>query len=103
MKDLKTYRAPMDLLKERVVLVTGAGQGIGRTAALTFAAHGATVILHGRNVKKLERVYDEIEASGGVQPAIFPLDLEKAGDNDFASRSGRRVHLANNNNQRDWL
>jgi NAD(P)-dependent dehydrogenase (short-subunit alcohol dehydrogenase family) len=87
MKDLKTYRAPMDLLKERVVLVTGAGQGIGRTAALTFAAHGATVILHGRNVKKLERVYDEIEASGGVQPAIFPLDLEKAGDNEFAALS----------------
>jgi NAD(P)-dependent dehydrogenase (short-subunit alcohol dehydrogenase family) len=85
MNALKTYRAPMDLLKERVVLVTGAGQGIGRTAALTFAAHGATVILHGRNVKKLERVYDEIEASGGVQPAICPLDLEKAGDNDFAS------------------
>lgn len=77
----------MDLLKERVVLVTGAGQGIGRTAALTFAAHGATVILHGRNVKKLERVYDEIEASGGVQPAIFPLDLEKAGDNEFAALS----------------
>jgi NAD(P)-dependent dehydrogenase (short-subunit alcohol dehydrogenase family) len=87
MKDLKTYRAPMDLLKERVVLVTGAGQGIGRTAALTFAAHGATVILHGRNVKKLERVYDEIEASGGVQPAIFPLDLEKAGENEFAALS----------------
>lgn len=77
----------MDLLKERVVLVTGAGQGIGRTAALTFAAHGATVILHGRNVKKLERVYDEIEASGGVQPAIFPLDLEKAGENEFAALS----------------
>jgi NAD(P)-dependent dehydrogenase (short-subunit alcohol dehydrogenase family) len=85
MDDLKNYRAPRDLLKNRVILVTGAGQGIGRTAALTFADHGATVILHGRNVKKLEKVYDEIEARGSAQPAIFPLDLEKAGDSEFAA------------------
>lgn len=83
MNNFKNYRASPDLLKDRVILVTGAGQGIGRIAALTYAAHGATVILHGRRVEKLERVYDEIEAGGGVQPAIFPLDLEKAGDKDF--------------------
>src|SRR5689334_3072725 len=85
MDELKNYRAPRDLLKNRVILVTGAGQGIGRTAALTFADHGATVILHGRNVKKLEKVYDEIEARRSAQPAIFPLDLEKAGDSEFAA------------------
>ncbi|ARO86310.1 YciK family oxidoreductase [Nitrosospira lacus] len=83
MNNFKNYRASPDLLKDRVILVTGAGQGIGRIAALTYAAHGATVILHGRRVEKLERVYDEIEAGGGVQPSIFPLDLEKAGDKDF--------------------
>ena len=83
MKDLKNYKAPSDLLKNRVILVTGAGQGIGRTAALTYATYGATVILHGRDIKKLESVYDEIEATGGAQPAIFPLDFEKAEDKDF--------------------
>lgn len=82
---MKNYHAPQDLLKDKVILVTGAGQGIGRVAALTYAAHGATVILLGRSVEKLEAVYDEIDAAGHPQAAIFPLDLEKADDAEFAS------------------
>ncbi|WP_299316709.1 YciK family oxidoreductase [uncultured Halomonas sp.] len=77
------YQAPGDLLKERIILVTGAGDGIGRTAALTFARHGATVILLGRTIAKLEKVYDEIEAAGGPQPAIFPLNFEGAVLKDY--------------------
>ena len=72
-----------DALRNRVVLVTGAGQGIGRTAAIFFARHGATVVLHGRNVTKLESVYDAIVAAGDAQPAIVPLDLAQASDRDF--------------------
>jgi NAD(P)-dependent dehydrogenase (short-subunit alcohol dehydrogenase family) len=83
MIDIAHYQPKPDLLKERVILVTGAGQGIGRAAALTFAQHGATVILHGRDVTKLESAYDEIVAARGPQPTILPLDLSTARDRDF--------------------
>lgn len=75
---MKNYEARPDLLKDRVILVTGASDGIGRTAATTFAAHGATVILQGRSLPKLEAVYDAIEAAGHAQPAIVTQELSAA-------------------------
>lgn len=74
----KNYQAPSDLLKGRVILVTGASGGLGGAAARAFASHGATVMLHGRNVKKLEALYDEIVSAGSAEPAIVPLNLETA-------------------------
>lgn len=85
---MKNYIAPKTLLQDRVILVTGAGRGVGREAALSFAEYGATVILHGRNVAQLEAVYDEIEAAGYPQAAIIPLDFEKADAQAFEGLAG---------------
>lgn len=79
----RAYQPRADLLAGKVILVTGAGGGIGRTAALALAAHGATVVLLGRTLSKLEQVYDAIEAAGHPQPAIYPMNLEGATEKDY--------------------
>ena len=82
--DPRAYSAPSDLLTDRVILITGATAGIGRVAALTFARHGATVALHGRNQRKLETLYDEIASQELPTPIIAVMDLAKAhGPNYF--------------------
>lgn len=87
-KKMPHYEATAGLLGERVILVTGAGAGIGRALAKRIAGLGATVILHGRTVSRLESVYDEICAAGGPTPVIFPLDLERAAGEDYDRLSG---------------
>ncbi len=80
----ENYTPPSDLLAGRRILITGAGDGLGRAAAVACAAHGATVVLLGRTVKKLEAVYDAIEALGAPAPAIYPLNLGGASWKDYA-------------------
>jgi NAD(P)-dependent dehydrogenase (short-subunit alcohol dehydrogenase family) len=67
----------------RVVMVTGAGDGIGKAVSLALARAGAQVILLGRTVKKLEAVHAEIEKLGAPEASIVPLDLERALAKDY--------------------
>ncbi|KMT65314.1 YciK family oxidoreductase [Catenovulum maritimum] len=65
-------------LKGKTILVTGAGAGIGKSAAIHFSKFGAEVILLGKTTAKLEATYDEIVKLGYPEPAIIPLDLNGA-------------------------
>ena len=69
------YQPKQDLLQGRIILVTGASDGIGREAAQTYARYGATVILLGRNEEKLRQVARTIADENGTQPQWFTLDL----------------------------
>ncbi len=82
-KALRDYCPQPGSLARRVLLITGAGQGLGKAVALGCAAHGATLILHGRNVAKLEKTYDDIVAANHAMPVIAPLDFATANDQDF--------------------
>ena len=79
---LRAYKPRIDRLKGRVILVTGANRGIGRAVSHDLARHGATVILHGRDVNALDAQYEEIRTLG-PEPAVAALDLERARGEDY--------------------
>ena len=86
MTDHQAYRYPRDVLRERIVLITGASDGIGCALALHCAELGAQVILHGRNVQKLEQVYDRIEAlPDAPRPSIAVVDFATADSRAYQS------------------
>ena len=85
-------RAPR-ALDQRVILVSGAHGGLGSAAAAACARAGATVVLLGRKLPKLNRVYDAV-AQAGAEPLLYPLDLEGASPDDYAELADRlRVEL----------
>ncbi|MEI2629049.1 YciK family oxidoreductase [Erwinia aphidicola] len=72
------YQPKSDLLNNRIILVTGASDGIGREAALTYARYGAQLVLLGRNADKLQQVCDEVNQRSQAPALWFTLDLETA-------------------------
>lgn len=87
------YFIEENALSGKIILVTGAGDGIGRQAALSFAKYGATLILLGRTVEKLTAVYDEILEQGGTTPVIMPLDLYGATKQHYQDMNDRILSL----------
>jgi NAD(P)-dependent dehydrogenase (short-subunit alcohol dehydrogenase family) len=84
--DPRSYEYPQDILRDRIILITGSSDGIGKALALHAASLGAQVILHGRSVPKLEKIYDEIEAiDGAPRPSIAVLDLESANAESYTT------------------
>ena len=84
--DPKSYSYADNILKSRVILITGASDGIGEALACHAATLGAQIILHGKNTKKLETVYDEIVSiEGALRPSIAVLDLATADSEAYSS------------------
>ena len=77
--DPRTVVIEPDELSGRIIAITGPTRGIGQALAVACATHGATVVLVGRNVKRLEAVHAQIEAAGGAEATIAPFDRAKAG------------------------
>lgn len=84
--DPRSYTYANDVLRDRIILVTGSSDGIGKALALHIAGLGAQVILHGRSVQKLEKIYDAIEAiDGAPRPSIAVMDLESANAESYTT------------------
>lgn len=81
------YQPEPGCLAGKVILVTGAGDGIGRTAAMTYASYGASVVLLGRTRSKLETVFDWIAEHTDTEAVIVPCDLNAFGDENAAALS----------------
>jgi NAD(P)-dependent dehydrogenase (short-subunit alcohol dehydrogenase family) len=82
---LAAWSPAVDLLADRIILLTGAANGIGRALADALAAHGAMLVMLDKDVHGLELAYDDIVAAGHPEPALYPMDLAGAGPEDYTS------------------
>lgn len=76
-------------LNNHVILITGAGGGLGGTAALALAKQGAQIILLDKHIPKLEAVYDKIIAANAPEPIMYPFDLAGANGDEYQELADR--------------
>lgn len=77
------FQSSADLLKDKIILVTGATGSFGQVISMAYAKHGATVILLAKNLRSVEALYDKIEMQGYPTPAIYPMNLEGATEKNY--------------------
>ncbi len=70
-------------LQDKIILITGAGDGMGKAAAIEYASQGASVILLGRDIKNLDKTHEIIISKNAPSPMISLMDLSKADGNDY--------------------
>ncbi|NOT13142.1 MAG: SDR family NAD(P)-dependent oxidoreductase [Methylococcaceae bacterium] len=76
-------------LTNNVILITGAGGGLGGTAAVTLAKQGAHIVLLDKNIAKLEAVYDAVVAAHAPEPVMYPFDLAGASESEYQELADR--------------
>ena len=88
LSQLIAYKPKDGFLNEKIILVSGAGDGIGKAAALAYAKYGATVILLGRTEEKLKEIVIKQLSKDGK-----PVTLETSFINDLGADSLDIVEL----------
>jgi NAD(P)-dependent dehydrogenase (short-subunit alcohol dehydrogenase family) len=74
-------------MKNKVILITGANKGIGKTLSLEFSKMGVNIVLLGRNEESLDSVYDEIITTTSTKPLIIKCDLS-----DIDNKSAKQIN-----------
>ena len=80
---MNDFEPTKDCLKDKTILVTGTGSGIGKAAAKTLSKFGAQLILLSKDAEKLESLHEEIIQQGFKEPLIHPMNFESAQEEEY--------------------
>jgi len=73
--DWQSHQTDNNEFNDKVIMVTGAANGIGKAVTIALAKHGATVLMLDKKARHLEKLFDEIVERGYQEPIILPVDL----------------------------
>lgn len=79
----KEYKPKKESLKDKVIVISGGGSGIGKAAALSFGNHGADLVLIGKSIENLESTYEDFLKTELKPPLLHSMDFESASEKDY--------------------